>query len=92
MALAAAAPGYAAALRRVAGLVPAAAPGEVAAAIGHGMAALEAVPAALAGARCGASALPPTWLYRLEFAGRLIAAADRLARTAGKPGGPAVAR
>lgn len=42
---------------------------------------------ALAGARCGAPALPPPWLHRLEFAGRLVAAADRLAGTAQQPGG-----
>ena len=122
-AAAAAAPAYAAALRQVAGLGPAAAPGTVAAAVGNGVAALEAVPAALAaflahpdqpadairfaiqvggdtdtiaamtgalaGARCGASALPRPWLRRLEFAGRLVAAADRLAQTTGRPGGQA---
>jgi len=53
---------------------------------------IAAMTGALAGARCGASALPPAWLHRLEFAGRLIAAADRLAGTAGRPGGPAAAR
>jgi hypothetical protein len=42
---------------------------------------------ALAGARCGASALPRPWLQRLEFAGQLVAAADRLAKTTGRPGG-----
>jgi poly(ADP-ribose) glycohydrolase ARH3 len=120
LAAAAAAPAYATALRRVAGLGPAAAPGEVAATVGNGVQALEAVPAALAaflahpdqpgdaigfavrvggdtdtiaamtgalaGARCGASALPPPWLQRLEFAGRLAAAADRLARTVERTG------
>jgi len=53
---------------------------------------IAAMTGALAGARCAASALPPTWLHRLEFAERLIAAADQLAGTAEKPGGPAVAR
>ena len=122
-AAAAAAPAYAAALRQVAGLGPAAAPGTVAAAVGNGVAALEAVPAALAaflahpdqpadairfarqvggdtdtiaamtgalaGARCGASALPRPWLRRLEFAGRLVAATGLLAETTRRPGGEA---
>ena len=56
------------------------------AAAGNRVAAVEAVPAALAGARCGASALPPPWLQQLEFAGPLVAAADRLAETARPPG------
>jgi poly(ADP-ribose) glycohydrolase ARH3 len=121
LAAAAAAPAYASALRQVAGLGPDAAPGAVAAAVGNGVAAVEAVPAALAaflahpdrpadaigfairvggdtdtiaamtgalaGARCGASALPRPWLRRLEFAGQLAAAADRLAEMTGRPGG-----
>ena len=89
------------------------------AAVGNAVAAVEAVPAALAAflahpdrpadairfailpggdtdiiaamtgalaAPCGASALPPPWLQRLEFAGPLVAAADRLAETARPPG------
>ena len=50
---------------------------------------IAAMTGALAGARCGASALPRPWLRRLEFAGRLVAAADRLAETTGWPGGEA---
>jgi poly(ADP-ribose) glycohydrolase ARH3 len=122
-AAAAAAPAYAAALSQVARLGPATAPGTVATAVGNGVHALEAVPAALAaflahpdqpadairfaiqvggdtdtiaamtgalaGARCGASALPRRWLQRLEFAGQLVAAADPLVETTGRPGGEA---
>lgn len=121
--LAAAVPGYATVLEQVAGLAPDAPPGAVAAAVGNGVHALEAVPAALAafmahpdepgaaiqfairvggdtdtiaamtgalaGARCGVSALPLPWLRRLEFAGRLSAAADRLAQVAGRHGSEA---
>jgi len=108
--------GYATALNRVAGFTAATVPNNVAAAVGNGVEALQAVPAALAaffahpdrpraaiqfaiqlggdtdtiaamtgalaGARCGASALPPPWLQRLEFADRLVSAAERLAETA----------
>lgn len=40
---------------------------------------IAAMAGALAGARCGAAALPDTWLGRLESADRLTSAADRLA-------------
>lgn len=104
---------YLAALGQVAALPVAATPEDVAAAVGNGVEALAAVPAALAaflahpdrpedsitfairiggdtdtiaamagalaGARCGAAALPESWVGRLEFADRLTVAADRLA-------------
>ena len=108
------APAYKAALQQVAGLVPAADPGAVTAAVGNTVAAVEAVPAAgrvpgspgppadairfaillggdadmiatmtgaLADARCGASALPPPWLQRLECAGPPGPARPPLVRT-----------
>ncbi len=116
LAAAAGGPAYATALNRVAGFTPDTVPKDVAATVGNGVEAVQAVPAALAaffaqpdqprdaiqfaiqlggdtdtiaamtgalaGARCGSSALPPPWLQRLEFAERLVSAAERLAETA----------
>ncbi len=111
-------PAFTPRLRRLAYLLDDERPGRATRALGHGIAALESVPAAIlaflrnpddpaavieyavrlggdtdtiaamagamAGARCGGSALPAEWVQRIEHGRRIMWVADMLARAAGK--------